>query len=422
MKDYLNELYARLGGQMKLGLGRTLEFMAWLQHPEQAFPAIHVAGTNGKGSVVALSEAILRHSGFLTGRFTSPHLVHFNERIRINGHPVSEERIESLITQWRPWLDSHDISFFEITTGLAFHLFREEAVNAAVVETGLGGRLDSTNVLTPKVTVITSINRDHTRILGDTLDLIAAEKAGIIKNETPLVTCYHDPLVMAVLEDKTKEKKAPLYITQPEDYIRDVRLKPRGMSLCLQETREWVDTPLAGFHQLENFALAIKACEIFTEGFLPLTAIIKGLTTVQWKGRFELLSEKPLIYYDVAHNPAGVQRLKELVRNLYPNKPLTLVIGMLGDKETHEIVDILLPHAQICYLSPVHSHRSMTPEALDELAAVRPRTRVVPSVRHAIEDALQNSPDNGLILIYGSHYIAPEVYKAFSCASDPESQ
>ncbi|HAE87858.1 TPA: bifunctional folylpolyglutamate synthase/dihydrofolate synthase [Candidatus Marinimicrobia bacterium] len=422
MKDYLNELYSRLGGQMKLGLERTLEFMEWLQHPERAFPAIHVAGTNGKGSVVALSEAILRHSSYLTGRFTSPHLVHFNERIRINGHSVSEDRIETLINQWRPWLDSHDISFFEITTGLAFYLFREAAVNAAVVETGLGGRLDSTNVLNPRVTVITSINRDHTRILGDTLDVIAAEKAGIIKDATPLVTCHHDPLVMAVLEDKAKEKKAPLHITQPEDYIRDVRLKPRGMSLCLQGTGEWVDTPLAGFHQLENFALAIKACEIFTEGVLTLSAIIKGLTTVRWKGRFELLSEKPLVYYDVAHNPAGVHCLKELVLNLYPNKPLTLVIGMLGDKETQEIVDILLPHAHACYLSPVHSHRSMTPEALDELAAVRQGTCVASSVQHAIQKALENSPDDGLILIYGSHYIAPEVYQTFSGASDPESQ
>jgi dihydrofolate synthase/folylpolyglutamate synthase len=407
---------------MKLGLERTLEFMAWLQHPERAFPAIHVAGTNGKGSVVALSETILRHSGYLTGRFTSPHLVHFNERIQINGHPVSEERIEALISQWHPWLDSHDISFFEITTGLAFYLFREEAVNAAVVETGLGGRLDSTNVLNPRVTVITSITRDHTRILGETLDLIATEKAGILKDTIPLVTCHHDPLVMTVLKNKAKEKKVPLFITQPEDYFRDVRLKTRGMSLCLQESREWVDTPLAGFHQLENFALAIKACEIFTEGVLPLTAIIKGLTTVQWKGRFELLSENPLVYYDVAHNPAGVRRLKELVLNLYPNKPLTLVVGMLGDKETHEIVDILLPHAQACYLSPVHSHRSITLEALNELAAVRPGTCVVSSVHAAIQKALKNSPHDGLILIYGSHYIAPDVYQTFSSMSEPDSQ
>ncbi len=422
MRDYLNDLYARLGGQMKLGLGRTLEFMAWLHHPELTFPAIHVAGTNGKGSVVALCEAILRHGGYLTGRFTSPHLVHFNERIRINGNPVSEDRIEALITQWHPWLDSHDISFFEITTGLAFHLFRENAVNAAIVETGLGGRLDSTNVLKPRVTVITSVNLDHTRILGDTLDLIATEKAGIIKNGTPLVTCYQDPLVMNVLEEKAKDKKAPFYITKPEEYVRDVRMNPRGMSLCLQQTGEWVDTPLAGFHQLENFALAIKACELFTGDNLPLSAIIQGLTTVQWKGRFELLSEKPLVYYDVAHNPAGVQRLKELVLNLYPKKPLTLIIGMLGDKETYEIVDILLPHARACYLTPVKSHRSMTPEALRELSADRPGTCVVPSVRHAILEALQNTPDDGLILIYGSHYIAPDVYQTISGPSKPESQ
>ncbi len=417
MKDYLNDLYARLGGQMKLGLGRTRDFMAWLKHPEKSFPAIHVAGTNGKGSVVALSEAILRHSGFKTGRFTSPHLIHFNERIRIEGKPVTEELIETLITAWRPWLDSHEISFFEITTGLAFYLFRQFDVNAAVVETGLGGRLDATNVLNPRVIVITSINKDHTRILGETLPLIAAEKAGIFKEGIPVITGPQAPEVLAVLREKAEAMHAPFFQISPGDYFSDYRLHPSGMSLCIKQSGEWVKTTLTGAHQIENFALAIKACEVFTESTLPQKAVLKGLTDVHWKGRFELLHKNPLIYYDVAHNPSGVERIKEVITTLYPEKRLILVIGMLGDKETTEIVDILLPLASRSFVTPVHSHRSISPEDLNALAATRPSLNVASSVQDAIQMARAAASDNDLILIYGSHYMASEVYDSVKASA-----
>lgn len=215
---------------------------------------------------------------------------------------------------------------------------------------------------------------------------------------------------MDVLVRKAKEKNAPLSIVKPEDYFTDTRLNSQGMSLCLKETGEWTKTSLAGIHQLENFALAIKACELFAGKKLPQSSVIQGLSSVQWKGRFERLSENPLIYYDVAHNPAGVRRLKELVLSLYPDKPLTLVVGMLGDKETHEIVDILLPYARTCYLSPVKSHRSMTWDALIELSATRPQTRVLSGICDALINALDSTPKDGIILIYGSHYIAPDVY------------
>jgi dihydrofolate synthase / folylpolyglutamate synthase len=422
MKDYLNDLYARLGGQMKLGLGRTQQFMAWMEHPENAFSSIHVAGTNGKGSVVALAETILRHTGFQTGRFTSPHLTHFNERIRINGEPVPEENIEALITDWRPWLDTHEISFFEITTGLAFYLFREHKVNAAVIETGLGGRLDSTNVLTPAVVVITSVNKDHTRILGDSLALIAAEKAGIFKERVPVITCPQAPEVMTVLRNKAKEKNAPFYVISPDDYFAGFRLQPSGMSLHMKNTGKWIQTSLAGIHQLENSALAIKACDIFSKGKLTQQAICDGLRSVQWKGRFEMLYKNPPIYYDVAHNPSGVQRLKELVLSIYPGKKLTLVIGMLGDKETHEIVDIMLPHAGHCFLTPVNSHRSMGREDLALLAASRPSAQVALSVPDAIKKAKNATPEDGLILVYGSHYMAPDVYQSIRELSPRECQ
>lgn len=413
MKEYLSDLYARLGGQMKLGLERTHELMARLDHPENAFQSIHVAGTNGKGSVVAVCEAILRHAGYITGRFTSPHLVHFNERICINGSPVPEESIESKLSIWQPWLEEHEISFFEITTGLAFSLFRDYHVNAAIIETGLGGRLDATNVLKPQVTVITSIAHDHTNILGETLRAIAGEKAGIIKQNTPLVTCSQDPTVLEVLQYHANNKHAPFYKINPFDYFSDFRLKPEGMFLKMKRYNSWIKTPLMGIHQLENFALAIKACDLFTQGNLPKSAVIEGLISVEWRGRFELLRENPFVFYDVAHNPSGVERLKELVLTLFPHKPLTLVIGMLGDKDIHNIVDILLPFAAHCFLSPVNSHRSVTKEALEALSASRSKTEVTSSLDEALNKALETTPSQGILLIYGSHYIAPEVYHTF---------
>jgi len=410
MKDYLNDLYARLGGQMKLGLDRTFDFMNWLQNPEKAFPSIHVAGTNGKGSVVAVTETILRASGYKTGRFTSPHLIHFNERIRINGKPVSEDKIEMLINEWRPWLDSHEISFFEITTGLAFYLFRKYQVNAAIVETGLGGRLDSTNVITPRLTVITSVNKDHTKILGDTLELIASEKAGIFKEGVPVITSPQEPAVMKVLQEKAEQMKATFSVINPSDYFTDYILQDSGMTVQLKKTGEWIQTPLAGAHQLENLALSLKSCELFIKKAPDIEAIKEGLTGVMWPGRFEKLSSKPLIYYDVAHNPAGAERLKELVMTLYPHKKRFLIVGMLGDKETQKIVEVLLPDSSACYLAPVSSHRSMIIQDLNTLASSLPCTRVMPSVTEAIKQVISEAKEEDLILIYGSHYMAGEVY------------
>lgn len=410
MKDYLNDLYARLGGQMKLGLDRTLHFMKWLQNPEKAFPSIHVAGTNGKGSVVAIAETILRASGFKTGRFTSPHLIHFNERIRINGEPISENDIETLVNTWRPWLDDHEISFFEITTGLAFYLFKEYQVNAAIIETGLGGRLDSTNVIIPRVIIITSVNKDHTKILGDTLELIAAEKAGIFKDGVPVITGPQYPAVMKVLEEKAKEKNALLSVVESGDFFTDFILQESGMNVRLKKNGEWLHTPLAGVHQLENLALVLKGCELFLEREPDFYAVKEGLSKVSWPGRFEKLSSKPLIYYDVAHNPAGVEQLKKLVMTLYPQKKRYLVVGMLGDKETRKIVEILLPGSAACYLAPVTSHRSMSVKDLNTLALSLPRTRVMPSVAEAIKRVKSEAHEEDLILIYGSHYMAGEVY------------
>ncbi len=422
MKDYLNDLYARLGGQMKLGLDRTFDFMKWLDNPESAFPSIHVAGTNGKGSVVAVAEAILRASGLKTGRFTSPHLLHFNERIRINGDPVPEEEIETLINLWRPWLDSHEISFFEITTGLAFYLFRKHHADAAIIETGLGGRLDSTNVITPRTTVITSVNKDHVKILGDTLKSIAEEKAGIIKAGIPVLTGPQKPAVIKVLKEKAKQKNAPLTIVKPEDYFTDFKILGSGMNVQLKKSGEWIHTPLAGVHQLENLALALKSCELFLDREPDLIAVKRGLSEVSWPGRFEKLSSKPLIYYDVAHNPSGVERLKELVMSLYPQKKKFLIIGMLGDKETRDIVEIMLPDSFAAYLAPVASHRSMSIQDLTLLASSLSHTSVMPSVSEAVKRAMSEANDDDLILIYGSHYMAGEVYAAVTGAEYTKSE
>ena len=406
MQDYLSDLYKKLSGKMKLGRERSEALMEYLQHPEQAFPSIHVAGTNGKGSVTALASVLLEATGLKVGRFTSPHLVHFNERICINGSPINEAQIKMYLEEWDSFMEQLKASFFEITTALGFAFFRDQQVDVAVIETGLGGRLDATNVLFPEVSVITDISFDHTSILGETRIQIAEEKAGIIKPGIPVVTYAQDPEVLSVFQSHTND----LTVLDPDVCFSDVRLSPGGMRFVMDPYLEAFTISLPGRHQLGNIAAAVKAIELFLKRPLTYSELQSGFSDLSWQGRFEYISRNPDIIYDVAHNPEGIRAFCETVQEVYPDKTYYFVLGMLKDKQPEKVMDIIGSVAERIWLCPVRSHRGMDPGQLRELATVFPQISVADTLKNACTAAYGSLPDNTVLCILGSHYIAAEVY------------
>ncbi len=406
MQDYLSDLYKKLSGKMKLGRERSEALMEYLQHPEQAFPSIHVAGTNGKGSVTAIASALLEATGLKVGRFTSPHLVHFNERICINGNPINDAKIKVYLEEWDSFMEESKASFFEITTALGFAFFRDRQVDAAVIETGLGGRLDATNVLLPEVSVITDIGFDHISVLGETRVQIAEEKAGIIKPGIPVVTYARDPDVLSVFQSHTND----LIVIDPDVCFSDIWLFPGGMRFIMDPHPEAFTISLSGRHQLGNIAAAVKAVELFLKRSLTYSELQSGFSDLLWKGRFEYISRNPDIIYDVAHNPEGIRAFCETVQEIYPDKTYYFVLGMLKNKQPEEVIDIIGSVAEEIWLCPVQSHRGMDPGQLRELATIFPQISVADTLENACTAAYGSLPDNAVLCILGSHYIAAEVY------------
>ncbi len=411
LPSYLGELYARIGGTMKFGLDRTRKFMEKLGHPESKFKSLHIAGTNGKGSVTAILARILQKHGYRTGRFTSPHLLRFNERIRIDDGMIPEAEIRSRLEDWQEYIDSEGISFFEITTGLAFSWFADQSVDIAVVETGLGGRLDSTNVLDPELSLITHIARDHMKILGSTLPKIAAEKAGIIKAHRPVITGQQSPGALNVLKQVAEEKSAP-FIHCNWKRISHPDVGPTGSTFRLAPYDHTFHLGLAGRHQLDNMLIAVTAAEQFLGSTLDPGRMAEALETIRWKGRFEILSEKPRIIYDVAHNLDGAQRLFEAMDEFYPGKKPIICLGLLEDKQFDPILRLCRRHSDAVHLCHVHSHRAFSMEELMQRSGLS-ASHLHSSCSSALNSLIPGLSDNDLLLIFGSHYIASEVYAAF---------
>lgn len=408
---FLSELYKRLGGTLRLGLERTEQFMDYLDHPETRFRTIHIAGTNGKGSVAALVARILELCGYKTGRFTSPHLVKYNERIRINGQMIPDETLKHYLTQWQDYLAKEEISFFEVTTGLAFQYFADQAVEVAIIETGLGGRLDSTNVLNPELSVITEIDFDHTKILGETLPLIAKEKAGIIKFQRPAIVLKQCEDIMAVFQTVCEQTHSQLLPINPDDIVELISLSADHMTLRIREPGIVTDSALTGFQQLKNIALALAAVRVFFNGQLPPAEILRqALRSVDWPGRLEILRKEPLVIYDVAHNLGGVRELIRNLRVIFPGVKPYFILGILRDKQFEEIYQMLKNYGESIYLIPVESHRSFS---FDELKSLLPdEPNIFPDLRTAAAQAGIHSQNVPLIIL-GSHYIASEVYRLF---------
>jgi dihydrofolate synthase/folylpolyglutamate synthase len=394
-------LYA-LGNEMKtakLGLERIRAVLAALGNPEKAYRVVHVAGTNGKGSTCAMIAAGLRAAGVRTGLFTSPHLMEPTERIQIDGIPVTQaqfSRAFDVVHQAaeRLDLDAHP-SYFETVTAMAFWLFRELSVHTAVVEVGLGGRLDATNVVEPVLAVITPIDLDHQMFLGDTIEAIAAEKAGILKRGVPTVFARQRPEAETVLEARAVEMGVS--VTRAAEFeIRDLEMDACGSRFS------GIECPLPGEHQVDNAVTAALALE--TLGVSP-----RGIAETRWPGRLEHISPNPDILLDGAHNPAGARALARYLERFYPDRKLWLIFGAMRDKAVAEMGAILFPLADELILTAADSPRSMTP---GELAALAGRGRAVANIGAALELMAREAAADDVIVITGSLFLVGEARAA----------
>ena len=376
---------------IKLGLRNTELLLAALGNPERAFPSVQIAGTNGKGSTAAMLDSICRAAGIRCGLYTSPHLVSMTERISIGGSPISPEEFAACVTTVRDASEQFEAlpTFFEQLTVAALLAFRNAGIELAILETGLGGRLDSTTAAKASIVAITSISMDHEEYLGNTIESIASEKAAIIHPGVQAVIANQDPVALDVLLRRCKETGVtPLMATDMHPYER-VRLSLRGR------------------HQIENAAVAIRVAELL---HIPEAAIISGLETASHPGRLELISNDHSFLIDGAHNPAGAQVLRDYLDEFAP-RPLTLVFGAMRDKQLDRIGEVLFQRADVLILTTIDNPRSATLERLREVADRFARGKVLTSESSAaaLNVARAETPTEGLICIAGSLYLIGEL-------------
>ena len=340
----LEYLFARTTGNYRFGLERTRALLRELGDPHLAFPVVHIAGTNGKGSSVATAEALLRGRGLRVARYTSPHLVDFRERIVVNGDPIAADEVVEFIEEWTPSVERIGASFFEATTALAFAHFARARIDVAVIETGLGGRLDSTNVVEPIAAGVTSIGLDHTEHLGGTLETIAREKAGIFKRGVPAVIGEVDPEVRAWLaRDAKAAGAAPIRIVVEETEASQFALSALGTEFRLRALGEerTIGTPLVGRHQADNFAFALTLLDAAGGRFrVPLAEAVESVRSVRLPGRFQRVGRW---IFDVAHNADGARTVAESLDAVEHDTPVAAVLCVLGDKDWRAMLDALAP-------------------------------------------------------------------------------
>jgi dihydrofolate synthase / folylpolyglutamate synthase len=416
-KRTVEYLYGLQKHGMKFGLDNITRLLYALGNPHRSFRSVHVAGTNGKGSTSCMIESILRTSGCRTGLFTSPHLVSFTERIRVDGLEISEEDVVLLAEEVRGAAGKiRDFSptFFEVVTAMAFLYFRQSEVEWAVIEVGLGGRLDATNVILPEVTVLTAIGLDHREFLGNTLREVAAEKAGVIKPGVPVVAAPQAPEVIAVIEARSSEKGSSLFRCGREFAPAAVREDSHGLSFSYRGEREYDDLhlPLAGEHQAINAALAVKTEEILTGKYPGMTCRVReGLEAVRWPGRIEVVKENPLIIIDGAHNPDAAAALSMHLEKMLSRgfRRVILIVGIMGDKDIDGILRRLLPVATVVISTSASYSRAASAEILSARAASLGYTSVLSTgVADAIRKAAALYAPGDVIVVTGSFYTIGE--------------
>jgi len=407
-----------------LNLERTRKLLSLLGNPQDNLNFIHIAGTKGKGSVSAMITSVLKAAGFKTGLYTSPHLISPRERIRIGEKLISKNefayflsliksKIEKLIKNF-----NESPTFFEIYTALALIFFAYQKVDFAVLEVGLGGRLDATNVVSPLVGAITQISFDHTQILGKSLSLIAKEKAGIIKKKMRMVTSPQEEEALSVIRKTCKEKGIPLYEVGKEIQFQLISYSLKGQNFRLKGIRrEYISLfiPLLGDHQLINAATSIGVIELLEECgvFIPPEAISRGLREVKWPGRIQILSSNPFIIVDSAHNAASAQALANTLKKFFPERQIILILGMLKGKDVEGVGKALCPLAEEVVLTGMNSFRSLSPLSLQgEIKKFHGgKLTIKENIKEALDYSRTKVGNNDLICITGSIYLAGEALK-----------
>ena len=394
-----------------MGLNHTSWLLKFLNNPQDNFKTIHVAGTNGKGSTAAIINSILIANNYKVGLYTSPHLINFNERIRVNGVTITDEEIISFMKHVEPAINEIKSTFFEVTTAMAFYHFNNNNVDIAIIETGLGGRLDSTNVVNPSLTVMTPISLDHRDILGNTIEKIAKEKAGIIKRGVPLITANQVNNVLKILEKRVREKESVMHICpNPES----VKLSSGGTTFEVNGNN--FNTSLIGEYQAQNAALAITTIKLFNSN-ISYETIDKGLRNVYWPGRLQLVADK--IYYDVAHNENGVKSVLNNLKRMFPTSKLYGLLCLKGDKEIDCIAKSIKSQFEMLFVSTSKDGLLMQPEKLSkELHNLKVINFPLNDISSSISKIKKVRKPDDVILIFGSHYIANEIFSEFEISFD----
>ena len=380
---------------IKLGLGRMEKFLAFAGNPEKRFNSVHVAGTNGKGSTCAMVERVLREAGFKTGFYSSPHLVEFNERIKVNGKDIGDARLARLVFETRRMAEKSgiELSYFEFITAMAFRHFAACGVEIAVVEAGMGGRLDATNVLVPLVSVVTNVELEHEAYLGNTIEKIAAEKAGIIKKGVPVVTGERRESVLRVLKEKCGEWNAQLVVAK-KPYAGKI-----GLFGCFQE---W------------NAALAFEvAVQLQKQGVVIKDgAIKKGIAAAEWPGRFQVVRRRPIVVLDCAHNPACCAALALAFAKIFPGKKALLVFGVSSDKQVKGMAVSLAKVSKKVFATNAKL-RAMPFEIIEKaFSGLGVELDHVPGVSNALKKALSEAGKGDIVLVSGSCFVVGEAMAA----------
>jgi len=420
-------MYSRIGAAaIKNDLDNTISICKYLGNPERKFKTIHVAGTNGKGSTSHMLASIFQEAGYTTGLYTSPHLYDFRERIKVNGEMCSKEFVTSFTNRMKNLIDEIEPSFFELTVGMAFEYFAENKCDIAIIETGLGGRLDSTNVISPELSIITNIGWDHMALLGDTLPKIAAEKAGIIKKDTPVVISEMIPETKTVFDEKAKALEAPIY--DAEDFLQFQSFQNNWQSALFEFNQPLIhllDAPLftknftiecdlPGKYQSKNLRGVLVAVQLLSQmgwtlkASKVLTALKKVKKNTGLMGRWECIQENPRVVLDVAHNEHGIRALLEQLDTLHYQQ-LHIITGMVKDKDINAVL-ALLPKNASYYFTQSHLPRALPSIELAAIATANGLQGLeFENVNLALATAKKNANPNDLIIVIGSIFLVAEV-------------
>jgi dihydrofolate synthase/folylpolyglutamate synthase len=420
--DYLLSrlpMFSRIGAAAyRADLSNTIRLADWMDNPERKFRSVHIAGTNGKGSTSHMLAAIFQEAGYKTGLYTSPHLKDFRERIRINGRMIDETFITGFVDRVRPLSEQIEPSFFEMSVIMAFEYFALHQVDIAIVEVGLGGRLDSTNILLPDLSVITNIGFDHMNLLGNTLPQIAFEKAGIIKPNIPVVIGEHNSETAPVFEEKAREETAPVYFADKMRYISDWKYEGHDLvaevaTTPLANDKQYYHLDLSGIYQTHNLLTVLEAVHRLNDlgwnlGHQTVQRALKQvrkLTGLQ--GRWQLIQEHPRIVLDVAHNEDGIRQLVKQIE-VTDHEDLHIVLGMVKDKEIGRVLGLLPPQARY-YFTRARIPRALPEDSLQDQARLSGLTgQAYPTVAQALHAAREHARPRDLVIVCGSVFVVGE--------------